>query len=156
MTVRTASTAPPGAAPVSPSTPLGMSTASTGRPGRVGWPVLAVEAGAEGGVDHEVAGGERVGRLGHGDDDGAHPPAPQQAGGLAAVVAVVALAGHDDHPPPVGAAEQVEGLAGHGRRGPPDEDLDGLGRLGVDRAHLVGGQDRLHAPPRLTVSPAGV
>ncbi len=32
VTVRTASTAPPGAAPVSPSTPLGMSTASTGAP----------------------------------------------------------------------------------------------------------------------------
>ena len=109
---------PTGAAPVSPSTPLGMSTASTGAPAGVGRPVLAPEAGAVGGVDHQVAGRERVGRLGARGSRPRTPRRRRQAGGLAAVVAVVALAGHDDDPPPVGAAEQVEGLAGDGRRRP--------------------------------------
>ena len=42
------------AAPVSPSTPLGMSTASTGAPPGVGRRPRAAEAGAVGGVDDEV------------------------------------------------------------------------------------------------------
>ena len=124
--------------------------------GGVGRAVLAVEAGAERRVDHQVAGRQALGGLGHRDHDRADAAPLQQAGGRAAVVAVVALAGDHDHPPPVGAAQQVERLAGHGRRGPPDQDLDGLGRLGVDRAHLLGGQDRLHSPPRLTAPPTPV
>ena len=57
VTVRLAGSARPCAAPVRPSTPLGMSTASTGAPtGRGG--VLAAEAGAVGGVHHEVGGRE--------------------------------------------------------------------------------------------------
>ena len=96
MTVRSAASTPRPASPVSPSTPLGMSTASTGAAPTRGRLPLAVEPGAVGGVDHEVgrrqlpAGSRRRRTSGR-----ATPARGEQRGGRPAVVAVVALAG--DH-----------------------------------------------------------
>ena len=89
--------------------------------------------------------GGRVGGVDHGD---VHAPARQPPRRGPSVVAVVALAGHHDDPPTVGAAQHAHGGPGDGRAGPFDQHLDGLGRGGIDGAHLVGGDDRDHRSAR--------
>ncbi len=109
----------------------------------LGGVVGAAEPGAVGGVDHQVAAADVAGRVG---GHHAHPHAPpgQDLGRHPPVVAVVALAGDHHHPPPVGAAQQVDGVVGHGGGRPADEGLDRLGRGGVDGRHLLGRQDGQH------------
>ena len=50
------------------------------------------------------------------------------------------LPGQHDDPAPVAAAEQVEGVPGHGRAGALDQHLDRLRGGRVDRRHLLGGR----------------
>ena len=76
VTVASARTADPAARPVSASTPEGMSMARTRVPcGQFGHVERAVEAGAVGAVDHQVAGRQGRGQIG-GADDG-HLGSPQ-------------------------------------------------------------------------------
>ena len=147
VTVRSAAIGCPEAAPVSPSTPEGMSTASTSAPaGTAGRVVAAPEAGAVGGVDHQVAAGQPVGRAG--GVDHRHPGAApaQDLGGHPAVGAVVALAGHHHHPAPVARPEQPQGRQGHRRPGPVHQRVlvDVVEGGGVGRPHLGHGGHRAH------------
>ena len=134
------------AAPVRPSTPDGMSQASTGSAGRVGRAVATAEPGAVGGVDHQVGCRQRGRRVGGVDHRHPHAPPAQPLGGGPAVGAVVALAGDDHHPAPVGAAQHPHGLTGQRGAGPVDQHLDRLRGGGVDRRHLLGGHDGQHRP----------
>ena len=89
-------------------------------------------------------GGNTCGRLRgveHLDLD-APPGQPARRG--APVGAVVALAGDDDDPLAVGAPEHAQGVAGDRASRPLDQHLDRLLGRGVDRRHLVGGEDRDH------------
>ena len=138
VTVRTAGSARPCSSPVSPSMPLGMSTASTGAPAGSGAWCSPRKPGAVGGVDDEVGRRQR-GRGGAGVDHlDPHAAAPQPA------------RPRPDRRrrccpcrparPPAGRRRRRAGRAawsGHRRAGPLDEHLDRLGRGGVDRGHLV-------------------
>ena len=110
VTVASARTGRPDAAPESASMPDGRSTASTvasaGGRGRV---VGAAEPGAVGGVDHEVA--RAAAPLGASLASSTATRAPRRAsagGGHPSVGAVVPLPATTTHAPPVGAAEQTE------------------------------------------------
>ena len=76
----------------------------------IGGVVVAPEAGAVGGVDHEVARREPLPTVEVGGVEDLHGDAPpaQPGGGVAPVGAVVALAGDDDDPAPVRAAEHPD------------------------------------------------
>ena len=115
-----------------------------GRAERIGRAVLAVEARAERGVDHEIA-GRHLTRVGRGVEQlDPYATATQPGGRGAAVGAVVALAGHDRHAAAVRAAEQVERPPRHRRPGPLDQGFDGLGRGRVDSLHLLRREDGYH------------
>ena len=98
-------------------------------------PPVAAEAGAVGGVDHEV--GRRQHAAGSRRRRPRAPARPRRASepaGGPAVVAVVALAG--DHDDPCGRrCRRASGgpARADGRAGPLDQHLDRLGRGGVDR-----------------------
>ena len=104
-----------GSLPVRPSTPLGMSTASTGGRG-LGRDAVTAEPRAECCVDHEVRARQHHRGTVRVDLDDPHPPPPQTASSVATVVAVVALAGEHDDPPTVGATEHLD--RGPRHRGP--------------------------------------
>jgi hypothetical protein len=107
--------------PVSPSTP---------------------EPRPEGGVDDEIGRGEVRRGVGDVELDDPDTPAPQPAAGLPTVVAVVALPLEDHDPTAVGAAHDLDRRPRHGTPGAADEDVDRLGRGGVDGPHLRRGDDR--------------
>ena len=108
----------------------------------VGRVVLPSEAGAVGRVDDEV--GRRQpgrGRLGV-DLVDAHPAASEPPRRRPPVGPVVALPRQHDHAAPVATPEERQRVVGHRRAGPLDEHLDRLGGRGVDRRHLLRGEDR--------------
>jgi hypothetical protein len=103
-----------------------------------------VEAGAVRGVDQQIAGREsrrhRVGR----DDRDADTQSGQAPSRGPTVGPVVAATGDDGDAPPVRPAQHPHCRASQGGPCPLDEDVDRLGRGGVDRLHLLGRDDRDH------------
>ena len=114
--------------------------------------VLAVEAGAVGGIDHQRTGVEPIVGTETGGIEDAYAGAalPQPAGRVAAVVAVVPLARDDDHLAAVRAAHHRHGAPRHRRAGPSDQYLDRLGRVAIDCRHLVRRDDRNHCASATT------
>ena len=159
VTVATACTAMPSVAPVWPSTPDGMSTAtvscaalaaamSAATPSRRPLnpvPYIASDEHVGPGECPADRGGR--GRRGELDDVDACPPPGEDRGGDQPVAAVVALAAHDRGAPTVEPVELAPDLPGDGSPGTVHERR--LGRPGRDRAsvglgHLGRGEHRLH------------
>ena len=104
-----------------------------------------MEAGAERGVDHEVARRQRTGSVRGQHRDGT--PAPREVSRRdPSVVPVVALAGDDDDATPVTALHEVEGRQRDGTSRPADQHLeaDARHRGRVGGRHLGGGEDGQH------------
>ena len=136
----------PSAAPVSASTPLGMSTASTGVSPTSGGLPRAVEPGAERGVDHQVGGRQRVRAVGRPSMHAhRHAAVGQQPGGDPPVGAVVARARRSRAR--CGRTCRPASAPPRGPRPRPARSMSTLDRLRrgrVDGAHLVGRDDRQH------------
>ena len=149
VTVRRAAGARPPTSPVRPSTPEGMSTASTGVPrvGRRGV-VRAPEPGAVGGVDDQIGGRAAPRRRRRRRTTDPDAPAAEPTGRVPAVVAVVALAGHHHDPAAVGPAQHLERGPGHRAAGPVDQHLDRFGAAAVDRRPSPRGSRR-GSPPMM-------
>ena len=148
VTVRSAASTRVRASPVSPSTPLGMSTASTGASvSGVGRVVLASEAGAVGGVDHEISGRQRAAGASAASTSATRTPRrrSRRAASRPSLPLLPLPATHHDAAA-VGAAEHVDRGAGERSPGPSDQHLDRLGRGGIDRGHLRRRHDGDHVP----------
>ena len=136
--------------PVAPSTPLGMSTASTGASPTSGGRHVAVEAGAERGVDHEVGrrqpGGQsrRVERPAPRRPCGEPRRATRPSAPLLPLPTMTSPCGRTCR-----RASRVAD-AGDGRAGPLDQHLGRLRRGGIDRPHLLRRDDRQTRPSART------
>ena len=131
-----------------PGHPAGDVDGQHGHAAGVGWVVLAVEAGAVGGIDHEVARRDDGGRVEGVDHRHPDASAAQAHGRRSTVGPVVALAGQDRHSAAVAPAEELQRGVGHRGTGAIDEDGDGLRRRRVTAAISSG------VRTGITVSPA--
>ena len=109
VTVRSAARERPRRSPVSPSTPLGRSTASTGAAPTFGASHVPLKPVPNAASITRSAGGSRAGHVATSNTRTVHPVGAQALRRGATVIAVVPLAGDHVHDPPVGATEHAAG-----------------------------------------------